>query len=287
MALWPHFTAAEITADMVAEAHDAEGPRRLSFTTTRANQPKRRQGSYVGTFHLPAGNCAETLFKEATGLQLWPDRTYPNERWRSIQSETEFELIAAWVRSQGTRVFLRNCLDLSVALDMNLAREDSGALDHTEIGALEYRAKSAPNNGALDALATHFCITINDLPFYRDVRAIAAVPGHPGKGYDLPTALADRISSTLAMKNLTPRFKFAHQKLSAKALPLAEKWRNWEQAGLSVVPELTNEPSVILIDDKYQSGSTLQFVASRLRAAGAGPIFGLCAVKTWRDTDNA
>lgn len=58
-----------------------------------------------------------------------------------------------------------------------------------------------------------------------------------------------------------------------------------------VLPGLTAGPSVIgkrviLFDDKYQSGMTLQFVASKLLEAGATDVYGLCAVKTWRDTDN-
>lgn len=203
------------------------------------------------------------------------------------RDDAEFERVEAWVRHQGTRVFLRDCLDLSVALDMNLTRDDSGATDHTPIGALEYRAKSTPDAAAVEALVGHFCATINDLPYYRDARLIAAVPPRPDKSYDLPTTLAERIATRLNLDNLTPRFRFTGKKQSVKDLPLAQKWQSWQQAGLSLTHALEQEPSVILIDDKYQSGSTLQFVASCLRAAGAGPIFGLCAVKTWRDTDNA
>ncbi|MBF0334071.1 MAG: nickel-dependent hydrogenase large subunit, partial [Alphaproteobacteria bacterium] len=60
----------------------------------------------------------------------------------------------------------------------------------------------------------------------------------------------------------------------------------YEAAGLTMVPSLTGAPAVILIDDKYQSGVTLQYVASRLYQAGARRVYGLCAVKTMRDTDN-
>jgi predicted amidophosphoribosyltransferase len=41
-----------------------------------------------------------------------------------------------------------------------------------------------------------------------------------------------------------------------------------------------------LIDDKYQSGTTAQFVASHLYQAGAAEVCGLFCIKTWRDTDN-
>jgi predicted amidophosphoribosyltransferase len=44
---------------------------------------------------------------------------------------------------------------------------------------------------------------------------------------------------------------------------------------------------VILIDDLYQSGITMQYVASRLLQAGAASVLSLTIVKSNRDTDNA
>ena len=49
----------------------------------------------------------------------------------------------------------------------------------------------------------------------------------------------------------------------------------------------TRGESVILLDDKYQSGTTMHYVAMQMQAAGVdGPILGLVAVKTLRDDDN-
>lgn len=44
--------------------------------------------------------------------------------------------------------------------------------------------------------------------------------------------------------------------------------------------------SVILIDDLYQSGSTMWTVAKLLKKKGAKRVLGLACVKSWRDTDN-
>ena len=277
----------EITEQAVEDCREAAGTHRVSFTATRANEPKRSSGRYVGTFHIPGGNCVEKIFETDTGLQLWTDNFKPLVRWRSIRSEDEFIKIDAWARRQGRRVFLRDCLELSVALDIRSSWDGDQNTDYTPIGALEYRAKFTPDEEAIEALVGHFCAAIVDLPFYRDALLIAAVPPRPGKSYDLPQTLAARIAERLPLINVTPQFQFVGRKGLVKQLTLKQKWAAWEQSGLTFTPPLPASPSVILIDDIYQSGTSLQFVASRLRAAGAGAIYGLCAVKTSRDTDNA
>ena len=70
-----------------------------------------------------------------------------------------------------------------------------------------------------------------------------------------------------------------------KALSLDKKWKALEAASLQVGKQV-NRKKVILIDDKYQSGTTAQFVAAKLYEAGAQVVYGLFCVKTWRDTDN-
>ncbi len=43
---------------------------------------------------------------------------------------------------------------------------------------------------------------------------------------------------------------------------------------------------ILLLDDLYQSGITMQYVAMKLQKAGAEKIFGLSIVKSLNDTDN-
>ncbi len=46
------------------------------------------------------------------------------------------------------------------------------------------------------------------------------------------------------------------------------------------------DKTIILIDDKYQSGITIQYIAMKLQQAGAHEVYGLSFVKTLRDKDN-
>ena len=171
----------------------------------------------------------------------------------------------AWKQRQGTRIFLRDCLALSIALDQNFV--DNQGHQYTELGGLEARAKERLDEDAVSRLVNCYAAAIRDLPRYRDARLIAAVPPRPGKTYDLPTTLGDRIAGELGWEDVTSGFAFANPKNAIKVLELAQKWDAWEAAGLTLSPDLEGSPSVVLIDDKYQSGITLQFVASRLYAA--------------------
>jgi hypothetical protein len=138
-------------------------------------------------------------------LKLFPSKTGGGV-WRSIRSEEEFGVILAWKQRQGTRIFLRDCLDLCVALDQNLVDNCSG--QYTELGAAESQAKSYPCEGTMACLVQHYIAAIRDMPFYREAKHIAAVPPRPGKRYDLPSTLASRIACALGLEDLTPRFTF-------------------------------------------------------------------------------
>lgn len=262
-------------------------PRRICFQTTHAGQPKRSNPPYVGTFNVPFFETVGRIFEADCGLELFGNRNFQGTYWRSIQQDDEFTKIEAWVQRQGTRVFLRDCLDLSLALGMNIAHGEGGPEGHTRLGALEARAKTAPDESAITELVKDFAATICDLPGYKDAKLITAVPPRPGKTYDLPSILAARLAAALSLTDLTGRFHFTHPKGTVKEALIEDKWAAWEQSGLSFAPALERRPPVIVIDDKYQSGTSIQYVASVLRAAGAGEALGICAVKTLRDTDNA
>ena len=79
------------------------------------------------------------------------------------------------------------------------------------------------------------------------------------------------------------------KKKLVKESELQAKWDAWNESDVSFngAPELDIEgKSVVLIDDLYQSGRTIQYVAMKLQEAGARQVCGLSLVKTWGDTDN-
>lgn len=264
------------------------GAHRICFATTHRDQPRRRgDPPYVGTLRVPFLSGIQQLLSDDGVIRDDPRQNDDGSWWWQIKDEDSFSRIDAWVRSQGTRVFLRDCLEISVALSMNIATSEGGKEGHTRLGAFEARAKAIPDEEATGCLVTSFVESIRALAGYRAAKFIAAVPPSPGKPYDLPSVLAARIAQALSITDLTAQFRFAQPKDAVKEAKVEEKWDKWERSGLTFAPSLQGRPAVIVIDDKYQSGITLQYVASVLRASGAGALYGMCAVKTLRDTDNA
>lgn len=258
-------------------------PRQICFASTHQKALRKSEGpTYVGSFSVPFDTTIGRVFGEETGRQLFPSKK-SNGYWRSIKTEEEFEQIKSWIENQGTRIFLRDCLPLSIALGFNRPGPDE---PYTALGRWENKAKQHRDARAIRRLTDAFCEAISDLPSYRDCRLICAVPAHPDKEFDLPRELAARVAQELGLDDLTGRFRFARPKRSIKTAPAAQKWDLWEDCGLSFTPGLEGHRPVILLDDKYQSGVTLQYVASKLLQASASEVYGLCAVKTLRNTDN-
>ncbi|MCH7958775.1 MAG: hypothetical protein IID08_01500 [Candidatus Hydrogenedentes bacterium] len=273
----------QITRKTVEETR-AKEPKRICFSVYETGEPKRSKNpSFVGTFNVPFGEGFSRLFP----WTLFPnkhDKFHKESVWLSISDEQEFLKIEAWVKSQGPRVFLRDCLSTSVALSHNFCNTTDGK--RTDIGQLEFLAKNQHDADATRTLSKYSLDAIRELEHYRTTNFIAAVPPRPSKEYDLPSEIVKQISNDCSnMSDITGYFHFGNDKHSLKSVSLDGKWDSWEEADLSIDCDLTGK-DVILLDDKYQSGCTIQFVAMKLQEAGARQIFGLSLVKTMRDTDN-
>jgi len=157
------------------------------------------------------------------------------------------------------------------------------------MGDLENKGKNNRDQNAITELAEIVTQRIQDLPYYKDADLICAVPPSPDKDFDLPSSVTSLVSTKIGKQDVTGGFVFNGQKSSVKSSELDEKWSVWEGAKVS----FHNGPScnvydktVILIDDKYQSGITIQYIAMKLQQAGAHEVYGLSFVKTMRDSDN-
>lgn len=123
------------------------------------------------------------------------------------------------------------------------------------------------------------------LALYKECDAVCAVPRSAGKVWDLPEEIAKHVAIKSQKDDISLSVRFLKAKQSVKSLALCDKWAALEAAQLVVNANIKGR-KIILIDDKYQSGTTLQFIASKLYAAGVSDVLGLSCVKTWRDTDN-
>ena len=229
---------------------------------------------------------AKKVFEYKTGLKLTENQMYKNY-WRYVTPK-QIEKVEEWEKKQGSRVYLRNCLSLSLALDLNLTDNTSG--EHTEIGTLEYEAKSNKNQDSINKLVGIVSQEIQDLPYYKGADLICSVPPHRDKDFDLPSRVTSLVSTKIGKQDVTGGFVFDGQKSSVKTATLDEKWNIWEGAQVSFQNSHAfdvKDKTVVLIDDKYQSGITIQYIAMKLQQAGAREVYGLCFVKTLRDTDNS
>jgi len=252
-------------------------PRRRCFNDHRG------LNSSETTFSVPILSAVR-VFQKETGLKLFYNSRFDNY-WRGKLTTEELKLIKDWIRNRGRFIFLRDCLFCSIALAVNMDIEVAGRKKYTRIGLWEHRAKEERDEQAIANLAAETIHAIQELPFYKDADYICAVPPAPHKAYDLPSCVAAEVSKQIGKTDITPYFKFGGEKKSVKSEPLATKWDIWDNAELSFTGNLTGK-TVILIDDKYQAGITLQYVSMKLQEAGASEVYGLCFVKTWGDEDN-
>ena len=186
--------------------------------------------------------------------------------------------------AQGTRVFIRNLMSSSLALDINLVDNTSGKKTHT--GLLEEQAKHHQDQKSIAELVRISVETVKSISYLQECDVLMAVPAMLNKGFDLPRELAKGISTGIGKPNMTPNFLLEGKQGSAKAVDLSQKWDVWASCLFRYDGSSLARRRVMLVDDKYQSGVTMQFWAAELLKMGASEAHGLSMVKTLRDTDN-
>lgn len=273
------FKMKEITKDTVLVAHE-QSPRRKCFADESGVQKRKANP----TFSV-AIESAKKVFESQTGLELRSSQKYKNY-WRFLDQK-EIEIAEEWEKNQGSLIYLRDCLSLSVAIDKNFTDNTSG--QYTTMGLLEHNGKHNKDQKTVNQLADRVSQIVQYLPYYKDANLICSVPPRPDKDFDLPSSVTSLVSGKIGKQDVTDGFLFGGQKTSIKTSTLDEKWNVWERAQVSFQnspASNVNDKTVILIDDKYQSGITIQYIAMKLQQAGAYEIYGLSFVKTLRDTAN-
>ena len=247
-------------------------------------RPKDLDGYTHGLIEFPFGRGIKNVFPQ----RLWPSKfrdNKPEAIWRSFRLPEERQEAEEWCNVCEQTVFLYDCLTLSCALSFNFAGKPG---NYTAIGKLEHNAKHGQDSESIQEIINHLTKRIQFFDILKRADFICGVPKHKGKGFHLPEELARGVAASLHKTDITPHLEFDKSKPSLRGLPYHKKWDELENSGItfsSDTPNLKNS-KIILIDDKYQSGVTIQFVASKLQEQGAKEVYGLCAVKTWRDDDN-
>ena len=157
---------------------------------------------------------------------------------------------------------------------MNIIENES----RTEIGELEYQSKYNSNDDAEKQLVSLCEEWINKLPYYKDADLICAVPSKTPD--NLPQRIADKlnitpinISNTISWTSKTKDVKNAEN--------VEDKINILEESGFTIDDtDQLKDKVVILFDDLYMSGVTLQYIAMKLKKAGVQRVLGLTIVKS-------
>ncbi|GAA2881758.1 putative amidophosphoribosyltransferase [Aminobacter niigataensis] len=266
-----------VTKEQFLQFREEKRAHRICFANTHANALAPYKGKFPYKFSVPFSNTIQPVFEHETGLSLHSSQY--GGVWCGL-SEGEKAAVDKFVTSRRENVFLRDYLDASVALSMHYDGQT-----RTAVGELEYAAKYHRDEAAISKLIDLGAAFVSSTQNYKKSRAIAPVPPRAGKDFDLPSVISAGICDRLKIDNVAAGI-WGKEKAQLKEKSLSEKWDALETAKFIPNDDLKKYESIILVDDLYQSGCTINFVGNRLQHFSQIDIFGLSIVKSAGDQDN-
>lgn len=172
-------------------------------------------------------------------------------------------------------------------LDECFALSQHWLFGRTRVGQLVYDAKSYNKSGhpgnpkKAQELANVMIQFIQQHPSYLEAELIIAVPpSNPNKTFDLPTYLVEQIAQKTGqiLANSFVQKTRATRPMKECRTP-QEKIANLMGVFKADDQEFQDK-QVIVIDDIYQSGESINAVGREIKAVGAAQVLGLVATKT-------
>lgn len=174
---------------------------------------------------------------------------------------------------------LKGPWDLGFALDFH-SRFQNDERSRTELGELTYRYKYGREKQLVEVLSTRLAdFIIKNAPF-REVDGIACIPSTwKGREYDPVPLLASHVAQKIGLPFLSDALeKVRYTDPQKEPRTLAAKQRNILSAFM--VRGNVKDKRILLLDDLYDSGATLQEATRVLKIAGAKEVLVLVLTKT-------
>lgn len=183
-----------------------------------------------------------------------------------------------------TSVTIADQADASHALRVHDAKdEESGNWLHSDIGKLVRQAKSYDQDwhAGDQQAATHLADELRDWieamsPYAAADVMIPAPSSNPNKTYDLPAFIAERLTASMSRPLVRIR---SSNTAPQKDLSEKEKLSVNQLARCYTVEGDVRGRTVLVIDDIYESGGTVEAMTQVLRAEGARAVLSLTATK--------
>lgn len=269
-------------------------PRRRQLTNEWEfiSEPKEEDGDFrLGVPFTPFKRSFDEIFNTINHIGWKEGSNHTYYTYLKDVTDKEITEIKEYFESIKGCVAIRDCLPISFAIDFE--RETGNPdLEQTEIGEIRSRAKpygtktvSKHHYSAADELAEKTIEFIKKVRFYSNLDTIIGMPpSDPKKKYKLTHYLADKISKKLGYRDLSHLVEKLHKTTEAKSLPVTKKLE--AITGSVNVSKKISGRKILLLDDLYQSGITMNYVAMLILNKGAEKVYGLACEKTCRNDDN-
>lgn len=271
-----------ITYDKVITLHNLS-PKRICLKSCHSNALRTtnfdNNSDVKWALFIPFDNTIKKLFENETDLKIY--QTKAGKYWCPIKVEEDYKKALEFKEKYEETVFIRDNLDLSLSISEHMDNEEN----RTKLGELEYQAKYNNSAKARIKISAQLIEFLKNTPYYKDCEHICAIPSSKLGKSNLPMKIAHRISLNSNFIDLSSEVAWKSEKNQLKELSFEERWKELEKTDIEIKIN-TKVKSIILIDDLYQSGTTLQFVAMKLKEYGIKKVYGITIVKARKDSDN-
>ncbi|MCK9239594.1 hypothetical protein [Desulfocurvus sp.] len=237
----------------------------------------------------PLLNTGESSFNNVFHLKK-PAIDEANRIQRFIKIHKRLVIIAI---NKNIAKHFKNELDSCTALEYIFDFEKK---EKTYYGKMFNKAKYNHHDPSIRGLISALSIIVKQLPYGSRLKNvfISYVPPYSQKIFYLPRLLAHGVAAEInrAQGQLNCHVLdtwLTTEKPEFKNLQIDEKYTQWESLYKGSVMRKTDQRQwmpTIIIEDNYQSGTTLWSYARYLKGLGCPEVHGLCCVKLMRDTDN-
>ena len=268
-----------VDMDVIRAFIDDENPKRINFASHHSNALRRvgRDG-IVGRIVLPFNDTIEPIACHCLGMEhfLFSSK-FGNSFYRQIYREEEYQQISMFIEQVRDVVFLRDTLDLSIALSMH----ETEPGQRTALGEHEYQVKYQQGNKDttedLAVLTAELQHRLEELPYFKLADYVCAVPSSK----PFIRQIIDSLNG-FSFTDISACVRWDNKSGSLKNVETADEKLDMIQSWDFRIAEETdlNNKTILLLDDMYQSGVTMQYVAMRLKESGAKRVFGIAIVKS-------
>ncbi|MDZ7289435.1 MAG: RecQ family ATP-dependent DNA helicase [candidate division KSB1 bacterium] len=207
------------------------------------------------------------------------DNCKPEPKTLADSMQNQQAMVDLYLQKREIPQFSGPHLDGGIALAFHTAIEN-GEHVHTEAGNRVYAFKYQKDQTQLEWLIERALQTLAEYPHFKEVDAVVFVPSAKGdRPYAPVTLFAETLRQRLGVRTSYQLRKKRATRPQKEMTTSEQKRRNVAGAFAVHAPSVKGE-RILLIDDIYDSGATINECARVLKTAGAKQVYALTLTKT-------